>query len=140
MVYVGLGHATRHRLHLLLNARLPRDGPARRMGIDTGPIADNLRLCSSGGSALPVEVLHGFERTFNVKILEGYGLSGTLPAATFNAAGLPRKPGSIGLPVFGTELRIVDDQDQDVLVNEPSEIIIRSHNVMKGDYQRPDAV
>ncbi len=113
---------------------------AQQQKIDTSPIAENLRLCSSGGSALSVEVLHGFERTFNVKILEGYGLSGTLPAATFNAAGLPRKPGSIGLPVFGTELRIVDNQDQDVPVNEPSEIIIRSHNVMKGYYQRPDAV
>ena len=112
---------------------------AKQQKIDTAPIAENLRLCSSGGSALPVEVLHGFEKTFSVKVLEGYGLSETSPVATFNAADLPRKPGSIGLPVFGTEVRIVDDEDQDVPVNEAGEIIIRGHNVMKGYYKRPDA-
>jgi long-chain acyl-CoA synthetase len=86
-----------------------------------------------------VEVLHAFERTFNVKILEGYGLSETSPVATFNALDLPRKPGSIGLPVFGTDIRIVDDQDQDVPAGDPGEIIIRGHNVMKGYYKKPEA-
>jgi long-chain acyl-CoA synthetase len=112
---------------------------AQQNQVDTAAIAEKLQLCSSGGSALPVEVLHAFERTFNVQILEGYGLSETSPVATFNQLGLERKVGSIGLPVFGTEIRIVDDQDQDVPVNEPGEIIIRGHNVMKGYYKKPDA-
>lgn len=114
-------------------------GYANQHKFDTAPIAENLRICNSGGSALPVEVLHAFEKTFNVKILEGYGLSETSPVATFNELGLPRKPGSIGRAVFGTDVRIVDDQDQDVPVNEPGEIIIRGHNIMKGYYKRPDA-
>jgi long-chain acyl-CoA synthetase len=114
-------------------------GYAQQHNVDTAPIAENLRLCSSGGSALPVEVLHAFEKTFAVEILEGYGLSETSPVATFNQIGLPRKVGSIGLPVFGVEVRVVDDQDQDVPVNEPGEIIIRGHNIMKGYYKKPDA-
>lgn len=112
---------------------------ARQSGMDTTQIAQNLRLCSSGGSALPVEVLHGFEETFNVKILEGYGLSETSPVATFNQLGLPRKVGSIGLPIFGTEVRVVDDEGNDVAVNEPGEIVIRGHNIMKGYYNKPEA-
>jgi long-chain acyl-CoA synthetase len=112
---------------------------AQQHNIDTAPIAENLRLCSSGGSALPVEVLHAFEETFGVGILEGYGLSETSPVATFNQRDLPRKVGSIGLPVFGVDVRIVDDQDQDVPPNEGGEIIIRGHNVMKGYYKKPDA-
>jgi long-chain acyl-CoA synthetase len=112
---------------------------AQQNHVDTASIAEHLKLCSSGGSALPVEVLHAFEKTFNVKILEGYGLSETSPVATFNQLGMERKVGSIGLPVFGTEVRIVDDQDQDVPVNEAGEIIIRGHNVMKGYYKKPEA-
>jgi len=112
---------------------------AEQKGIDTASIAENLRLCSSGGSALPIEVLHNFERTFNVQILEGYGLSETSPVATFNQIGLPRKVGSIGLPVFGVEVRVVDSEDNDVPVNEPGEIVIRGHNIMKGYYKRPEA-
>ena len=114
-------------------------GYAQQQKIDTAPIAEHLRLCSSGGASLPVEVLHGIEKTFNVRILEGYGLSETSPVATFNALDLPRKIGSIGLPVFGADLRVVDDQDRDVPVDEPGEIVIRGHNVMKGYYNKPEA-
>jgi long-chain acyl-CoA synthetase len=112
---------------------------AQQHNIDTAPIAEHLRLCSSGGSAMPVEVLHAFERTFNVEILEGYGLSETSPVATFNQQGLPRKVGSIGLPIFGVDVRIVDEQDNDVPVNQAGEIVIRGHNVMKGYYEKPEA-
>lgn len=111
---------------------------AKQNQIDTAPIAENLQLCSSGGSAMPVEVLQAFEKTFHVPILEGYGLSETAPVATFNQMDRPRKAGSIGIPVFGTEVRVVDDKDQDVGVNEPGEILIRGHNVMKGYYKKPE--
>ncbi len=106
---------------------------------DLEKIARNLRLCISGGAAMPVEVMRAFEEKFNVTILEGYGLSETSPVATFNRLDRPTKPGSIGLPVWGVSVRIVDQHDHDVGTNEVGEIIIRGHNVMKGYYKRPEA-
>jgi long-chain acyl-CoA synthetase len=91
-----------------------------------------LRLAVSGGAALPVEVLRGFEQAFDTIVLEGYGLSETSPVATFNTL-TQRKPGSIGVPIAGVELKLVDVE------GEVGEIAIRGHNVMKGYWQRPDA-
>ncbi len=71
-------------------------------------------------------------------ILEGYGLSETSPVATFNQAGLPRKVGSIGIPVFGTEVRVVDKNDKEVAPGEVGEIVIRGHNVMKSYVNRSE--
>jgi long-chain acyl-CoA synthetase len=103
----------------------------------------SLRLCVSGGAALPVEVLHGFEKAFGAVILEGYGLSETSPVATFNRRD-SRKPGSIGLPIEGVRLMLVavDDGGGEVPVTEAGgigEIVIRGHNVMKGYRNRPEA-
>jgi long-chain acyl-CoA synthetase len=106
---------------------------------DLEKIASNLRLCVSGGAAMPVEVMRAFDAKFNVTILEGYGLSETSPVATFNRLDRPTKPGSIGLPVWGVSVRLVDQQDQDVETDELGEIAIRGHNVMKGYYNRPEA-
>jgi long-chain acyl-CoA synthetase len=105
-----------------------------------GAVADTstLRACVSGGAALPVDVLHGFESTFDATILEGYGLSETSPLATFNRADR-RQPGSIGLPIEGVELKLVDPAGTEVGPGEVGEIAIRGHNVMKGYWQRPDA-
>ncbi len=112
---------------------------AKSTGLDTAAVAANLKLCTSGGAAMPVELLRAFEEAFAVKILEGYGLSETSPVATFNQADLPRKVGSIGVPVFGCEVRVVDDEMNDRPVNEPGEIVIRGHNVMTGYWQKPEA-
>jgi long-chain acyl-CoA synthetase len=101
---------------------------------DLKKIAKNLRLAASGGSAMPVEVMKAFEKKFNVSILEGYGLSETSPVATFNRMDRERKPGSVGIPVWGVEVRIVDEMDKAVGVDELGEIVIRGHNVMKGYY------
>jgi long-chain acyl-CoA synthetase len=98
-----------------------------------------LRICVSGGAALPVEVLRGFEEAFGCVILEGYGLSETSPVATFNHPDRVRKPGSIGTPIRGVELRLVDEFGKDVPPGEVGEIAIRGHNVMKGYWRRPDA-
>jgi long-chain acyl-CoA synthetase len=97
-----------------------------------------LRLCVSGGAALPVEVLKGFTATFGAQILEGYGLSETSPVASFNRLGNAR-PGSIGYPVDGVEMRVVDDDGNDVATGAVGEIAIRGHNVMKGYWNRPEA-
>jgi long-chain acyl-CoA synthetase len=98
-----------------------------------------LRVCVSGGAALPVEVLRGFEQTFDCIILEGYGLSETSPVACFNHPDRERKPGSIGTPIEGVEMRLVDDHRQEAIAGETGEIAIRGHNVMKGYWNRPDA-
>lgn len=98
-----------------------------------------LKLCASGGAAMPVELMRSFEQTFRCKILEGYGLSETSPVASFNHPDRPTKPGSIGQPIEGVEMRVVDDQDQELPAGEVGEIVVRGHNVMKGYWQRPDA-
>ncbi|TCJ14825.1 long-chain fatty acid--CoA ligase [Rubrobacter taiwanensis] len=99
----------------------------------------SLRLGISGGSAMPVEVLRAFEEKFGVTILEGYGLSETSPVASFNRSAEVRKAGSIGLPIWGTEVRVVDGNDREVPRGERGELVIRGHNVMKGYYKRPEA-
>jgi long-chain acyl-CoA synthetase len=98
-----------------------------------------LRRCCSGGSAMPVEVMHAFNQKYNVTILEGYGLSETSPVASFNMPDRPPKPGSIGVPIWGIEMRCVDAEGQAVATDELGEVVIRGHNVMKGYYKRPDA-
>jgi long-chain acyl-CoA synthetase len=98
-----------------------------------------LRLCVSGGAALPVEVLRGFEKAFGCVVLEGYGLSETSPVASFNHPDRERKPGSIGIPIKGVEMKVVDNDRKDVPQGEVGEIAIRGHNVMKGYWNRPEA-
>ena len=97
----------------------------------------SLRLCVSGGAALPVEVLSGFTEEFGAGILEGYGLSETSPVASFNRAD-NRKPGSIGFPIDGVAMRVVDVHGADVPRGESGEIVIRGHNVMRGYWNKPD--
>ena len=108
-------------------------------GIDLEKIKNTLRICASGGASLPVEVLRGFEEKFEVAILEGYGLSETSPVVTFNHQHKERKPGSVGTPVWGVEVRVVDENDTDVATGEPGEIIVRGHCVMKGYLNNPEA-
>ena len=99
----------------------------------------SLRLCVSGGAALPVEILRGFEDAFGCPILEGYGLSETSPVASFNHPDRIRKPGSIGTPVAGVQMRLVDDSGVLVPAGEVGEVAIRGHNVMKGYWANPEA-
>ncbi len=98
-----------------------------------------LKVCVSGGAALPGEVMRGFEEAFGCPILEGYGLSETSPVASFNPPDRERKVGSIGIPIEGVEMKAVDDDDNEVPAGEVGEIVIRGHNVMKGYWEMPDA-
>jgi long-chain acyl-CoA synthetase len=99
----------------------------------------SLDLCVSGGSAMPVEVLRGFDEAFGAKVLEGYGLSETVGMGSFNLPDRERKPGSIGVPVGGTEMKVVDDDDNEVPQGEPGEIVMRGPFVMKGYWNKDDA-
>jgi len=100
----------------------------------------SLRYSISGGSAMPVEVMNAFDAKYKVNILEGYGLSETSPIASFNRLDRPKKPGSIGLPIWGVEFQLRDNDDNVVTASgAPGEICIRGHNIMKGYYKRPEA-
>jgi long-chain acyl-CoA synthetase len=106
---------------------------------DIAAIAARLRVAVSGGAALPAELMRRFEERFGVAILEGYGLSETSPVATFNRVDRPRRPGSVGLPVWGVQVKIIADDGGEAAEGEPGEIAIRGHNVMKGYFRRPSA-
>ena len=101
--------------------------------------ASALRMCFSGGAALPVEVLRGFEQAVGCMLLEGYGLSETSPVASCNRPDRDRKPGSIGTPIRDVQMRVVDGEDHEVPQGEVGEIVIRGPNVMKGYWHRPEA-
>jgi long-chain acyl-CoA synthetase len=118
--------------------------PTMYAGMLHHPAADSadttsLRVCVSGGAAMPVEILRGFEEKFGCMILEGYGLSETSPVASFNHPHRPRKAGSIGTPVEGVEMRLVSDAGDAVPEGEVGEIAIRGHNLMKGYWGKPEA-
>jgi len=102
----------------------------------------SLRVGISGGAAIPGEVIRAFEEKFpGVVILEGYGLSETASTTTFNISAEQRKVLSIGKPIWGVEVRVVDDEDKPLPPGPENigEIVIRGHNVMKGYYRNPDA-
>jgi long-chain acyl-CoA synthetase len=101
-------------------------------------ITANLATATAGGSALPLEVLNNFADRFGVNIYEGYGLSETSPVVSFNHPGRPAKAGSIGQPIWGVEMKLIEDDWKDA-GDGPGEIAIRGHCVMKGYFRRPEA-
>ncbi len=98
-----------------------------------------LRLCVSGGGALPVQLAEDFEQRFAQPIYEGYGLSESSPVIAFNAPPAPPRIGSIGRPLWGVEVRIADPQGNPVPAGQRGELLCRGHNVMKGYYKNPEA-
>jgi len=111
-------------------------------GVDVSSIAENLRVAAAGGSALPGEVHKQFQKKFGVTILEGYGLSETSPVASFSPWGQDVRVGSIGLPIPGVELKLLQPDSWEEVEEGPDnvgEIAIKGHCVMKGYYNRPDA-
>jgi len=116
-------------------------------GVDVKKLAATMRVAAAGGSALPVEVHKEFERRFGVTILEGYGLSETSPVASFSVWGEPARVGSIGKPIPGVEMKLINPEPgvrEDLVAgddpeNTVGEIAIKGPNIMKGYYGRPDA-
>ncbi|MFD2042742.1 fatty acid--CoA ligase family protein [Ornithinibacillus salinisoli] len=98
----------------------------------------SIRLCISGGAAMPVALLKQFEKTFDVNVSEGYGLSEAAPVTCFNPLDRPRKPGSIGTSIINVENKVVDEFGEEVPVGEVGELIVRGPNVMKGYYKMPE--
>lgn len=100
---------------------------------------DSLRVCISVGAAMPMEVLRRFEDTFHCAVLEGYGLPETSAAACFNHPGAVRKLGSVGTPIDGVQMRVVDEHATEVPTGTFGHIQVRGRNVMKGYWNLPDA-
>jgi len=109
-------------------------------GIDVDRIARNLRIGVAGGASLPVEIINQVKDKLGITILEGYGLSETSPVATFSDPDLEPRAGSIGVPVWGVEVKLIDDEWNEITeIGEIGEIAIKGHNIMKGYYGRPEA-
>jgi long-chain acyl-CoA synthetase len=107
-------------------------------GAETADVS-SLRVCASGGASMPVELMRAFEERFGCMILEGYGLSETSPVASFHHRWRPRKPGSIGTPIAGVEMKVISDTGKNLPTGAVGEIVIRGHNVMKGYFNQPEA-
>jgi len=107
-------------------------------GLDPVDLA-TVRICLSSGDALKQETLDAFEHAFKVRILEGYGLTEASPMVSFNSPKGERKAGSIGIPLPGIELKIVDENDTEIVPGKIGEIVVQGPNVMKGYLNRPEA-
>lgn len=109
--------------------------------VDVARLAAKLRIAVAGGSALPLEIHKNFKSRFGVTILEGYGLAETSPVASFASYGEEPRVGSIGVPIPGVEMKLIDDDWSDVKdgPDEIGELAIKGNNVMKGYFQRPEA-
>lgn len=117
----------------LLDAARERRGPGR-------PLLDR---AYSGGSALPVKVLEEIQEVFDCPVYEGYGLTETSPVVAYNQPGLPRRPGTVGWPVWGVEVAVAapdtEGRIETLPAGEVGEIVVRGHNVMAGYLGRPKA-
>ena len=99
----------------------------------------SLRMCGSGGAPIPVETLDTWKRHYNFQIHEGYGLTETSPTATWSQGPITPKAGSCGKPIWGCQIKIVDDNGNTLPPGKEGEVLIRGVNVMKGYYKQPEA-
>jgi long-chain acyl-CoA synthetase len=107
------------------------------------PGADNYNTSSlesvgSGSAPLPVALLHAFEQKFGAKVYEGYGLSEAAPVVTAHRKGLPIKPGSVGIPIPGVEVKVVNEKSEEVPIGVVGELLVRGDNVTPGYYQNDE--
>ena len=99
----------------------------------------SLESVSSGSAPLPVSLLEAFRARFHAEVYEGYGLSEAAPVVTGHRRGMPVKPGTVGVPIPGVEIRIVDEQGRDLPPGAVGELWARGVGVMKGYYRNPEA-
>ena len=99
----------------------------------------SLRMVVSGGAPMPVALMEAFEKRFDLIVIEGDGPTECSPVCSANPADGMRKPGTVGPPIPGVEMRIVDDDDNELPVGEVGEICVRGPNVMLGYLNQPEA-
>jgi len=97
-----------------------------------------LRVCISGGAALPVELFQEFTAKFSFPMIEGYGLSEASPVVAFNPLAGPQKAGSIGLPIPNVEVSIQDEEGNHLGAGQTGEVCVRGGNVMLGYWNQPE--
>ncbi|GAB3681203.1 AMP-binding protein [Saccharopolyspora sp. TS4A08] len=102
------------------------------------PDTSSLEFAVCGAAPASVELLNKFERRFDVPIVEGYGLSEGTCASTVNPLRGIRKPGTVGLPLPGQSVRIVNADGEDLDSGGPGEVLIHGPNVMRGYLNRPE--
>ena len=107
-------------------------------GVPRGLKTDQLRFAMCGSAPVPTEVLQRFEETFNCLVIEGYGLSESTCRSTFNPPDERRRPGSCGKAI-GNEMKVVDEEDREVMNGELGEIVLRGENILKGYYKNKEA-
>jgi long-chain acyl-CoA synthetase len=98
----------------------------------------SMLVWGSGAAPLPVEIVEPFEQKFGGRLLEGYGLTEASPVVSGHRYSGVRKIGSVGQPIPGVEVRIVDDGDRLLPTGEVGEVCVRGPNVMLGYYGLPD--
>ncbi len=119
--------------------------PTMYVGFNSAPNVEkygfkSLRMCMSGGAAMPADVRQKFEALTGGKLVEGYGLTETSPVTHVNPPTGSPKIASIGLPITDTEARIVDLETGacEVPLGQIGEIIIRGPQVMQGYWNKPE--
>jgi len=107
-------------------------------GVPAGLKTDQLRFAMCGSAPVPAEVMQRFEETFDCLVIEGYGLSESTCRSTFNPPDKRRRAGSCGVAI-GNEMRVVDEEDNEVPDGELGEIVMRGENILKGYYRNEEA-
>ncbi len=100
--------------------------------------AATLKFAMCGSAPVPAEVLKNFEETFGCLVIEGYGLSESTCRSTFNPPNEKRRPGSCGMPI-GNEMKVFDENDQEVKNGDLGEIVLRGPNIFKEYFKNPEA-
>jgi long-chain acyl-CoA synthetase len=98
----------------------------------------SMRSWGSGAAPLPLEIVEPFERKFGGRILEGYGLTEASPVVSAHRLSGVRKLGSVGVPIPGVQVAILDDADRAVPGGAVGEVCVRGPNVMQGYYRLPE--
>jgi long-chain acyl-CoA synthetase len=101
-------------------------------------LPESVRLCVSGAAPLPVETIEAFEKAAGSKVLEGYGLTETVGACCLNPPKGKTKIGSIGIPLAGYEMKIVNKNGKECPQGEVGEIAVKGKGVTEGYYNLPE--
>jgi long-chain acyl-CoA synthetase len=127
-----------HRVTMVAGAPTMFQAWATLPDVDPGSFR-TVRLVVSGAAPLSPETAAAFERRFHVPIYQGYGLTEAAPTVTSSVVGGTPKPGSIGCPIPGVEVRLVAEDGEDALEGDEGEIWVRGDNVFRGYWNDPDA-
>ena len=113
------------------------------LGLDASAAPDDafarVRLCVSGAAPLPPPLVAAMHARFGVDVHDGYGLTEASPVVTTSAVSSTPRAGSVGPPLPGVEVRLVDTDGNDVLEGDPGEILVRGPNVFAGYWRDPEA-